>query len=60
MACPICEKESSRKYRPFWSARCADIDLGRWFTGKYAGASTREDDEDELIRELDDETAKPH
>jgi endogenous inhibitor of DNA gyrase (YacG/DUF329 family) len=24
------------KYRPFCSARCADADLGRWFSGAYA------------------------
>lgn len=24
------------KYRPFCSARCADVDLGRWFKGDYA------------------------
>ena len=23
------------KYRPFCSKRCADIDLGNWFTEKY-------------------------
>jgi hypothetical protein len=24
------------RFRPFCSARCADIDLGRWFTESYA------------------------
>lgn len=33
--CPICRKPSSTRYRPFCSARCADIDLGRWFNGAY-------------------------
>ena len=23
------------RYRPFCSARCADVDLGRWFTEAY-------------------------
>ncbi len=36
MTCPICAKESDRKYRPFCSKRCADIDLGHWMSGKYA------------------------
>jgi len=34
--CPICGKPSVERYRPFCCARCADIDLGRWFTGRYA------------------------
>lgn len=35
--CPICRKaEVDPGYRPFCSKRCADIDLGRWFTGRYA------------------------
>ncbi len=24
-----------KAYRPFCSARCADVDLGRWFEGRY-------------------------
>ena len=36
MSCPICGREAERKYRPFCSKRCADIDLGRWMTGAYA------------------------
>jgi hypothetical protein len=27
---------ASNVARPFCSSRCADIDLGRWFQGKYA------------------------
>nr|WP_283949791.1 DNA gyrase inhibitor YacG [Limobrevibacterium gyesilva] len=34
--CPICRKPTDPKFRPFCSARCADIDLGRWFTETYA------------------------
>jgi endogenous inhibitor of DNA gyrase (YacG/DUF329 family) len=26
------------RYRPFCSARCAEVDLGRWFTGAYRTA----------------------
>lgn len=36
MTCPICKSESVRKFRPFCSRRCADLDLGRWITGAYA------------------------
>jgi len=34
--CPICRKPSEHRFRPFCSGRCADIDLGRWFTEGYA------------------------
>jgi endogenous inhibitor of DNA gyrase (YacG/DUF329 family) len=33
--CPICGKPPSPRHRPFCSARCADIDLGRWLKGVY-------------------------
>ena len=35
MTCPICRKPTARGYRPFCSRRCADIDLGNWFTESY-------------------------
>jgi len=34
--CPICKRPSLQKYHPFCSARCAEIDLGRWLGEKYA------------------------
>ena len=34
--CPICGKPAEAQFRPFCCARCADIDLGRWFTEGYA------------------------
>lgn len=34
--CPTCGEMASNAARPFCSSRCADIDLGRWFQGKYA------------------------
>jgi endogenous inhibitor of DNA gyrase (YacG/DUF329 family) len=33
--CPICGKPPVRAHRPFCSARCRDIDLGRWLRGVY-------------------------
>ena len=33
--CPICGKPNVPDYRPFCSKRCADIDLGKWFSGAY-------------------------
>lgn len=35
-SCPICKKKTVQEHRPFCSARCADVDLGRWVTGNYA------------------------
>jgi uncharacterized protein len=34
--CPICGRPRVPEYRPFCSARCRDIDLGRWFGEVYA------------------------
>lgn len=34
--CVICGKPQDEKYKPFCSRRCADVDLNRWFSGKYA------------------------
>lgn len=39
-ACPICrrplpEAPEARRFRPFCSRRCADVDLHRWLTGAY-------------------------
>ena len=34
--CPICRKPEERKYRPFCSRKCADVDLSRWLKGVYA------------------------
>ena len=33
--CPICGEPELQKFRPFCSARCADVDLGAWFGGRY-------------------------
>ena len=34
--CPICGAPTAEKFRPFCSKRCADVDLGRWFSGSYS------------------------
>ncbi len=42
--CPICRKaEAAADYKPFCSRRCADVDLGRWFSGVYAIPAVAED-----------------
>jgi uncharacterized protein len=49
VTCPICDKPTDAKYRPFCSKRCADVDLGKWLTGSYAIPSTDPDDAEEAI-----------
>jgi endogenous inhibitor of DNA gyrase (YacG/DUF329 family) len=34
--CAVCGKPTVRQFHPFCSKRCADIDLGKWLTGRYA------------------------
>ena len=35
--CPICEKKpATSEYKPFCSKRCADVDLSRWLSDRYA------------------------
>ena len=54
--CPICGKPSVHSVRPFCSARCADIDLGRWVSGAYVITSGG-DDADEDGAQAPDATA---
>ena len=44
MTCPICKNITSENDSPFCSARCKDIDLGKWLIGGYVIAN---DDETE-------------
>ncbi len=47
--CPICSKPAEKKFAPFCSRRCADVDLSRWLRGGYAipGKPAGEESEDE-------------
>ena len=46
--CPICGKLADNgKYRPFCSKRCADIDLGNWFSEGYVIEGRAPIDEEE-------------
>lgn len=58
MSCPMCQKETDHKYRPFCSKRCADLDLGKWMTGAYAVPSVDREDEGELESELSEAARK--
>jgi len=52
--CPICKRPSQQKYHPFCSARCAEIDLGRWLGGKYAIPAVEPPDFDSDTPERED------
>ena len=51
-SCLVCGKPASAEHAPFCSARCSDVDLGRWLTGTYRlpGDAT-EDSGDDLPQE---------
>jgi len=53
MTCPICKKETVAKFRPFCSKHCADVDLGRWFSGSYAIPADTDEDMDEAAAALE-------
>lgn len=54
--CPICHKPSEAAHKPFCSARCREVDLGKWFTGSYAVPAVELDDVDiEAIQRAADE-----
>jgi endogenous inhibitor of DNA gyrase (YacG/DUF329 family) len=57
--CPICstqfEPQPGSKTLPFCSARCQQIDLGRWLGEAYSlPVDTGDDDEDPFDRDADD------
>jgi endogenous inhibitor of DNA gyrase (YacG/DUF329 family) len=53
--CPICGRPRVHEYRPFCSARCRDVDLGRWFGEAYrvpaAEPGYDQEEDDEPIRQ---------
>lgn len=60
MTCPVCRDETDKKYRPFCSKKCADIDLGRWFNGTYATPAQDNEDISEAQAELEKPNLLPH
>jgi hypothetical protein len=60
MTCPICKQPGDSRYRPFCSKRCADVDLGKWFSGDYAVPSTDPEDVEAAIEAFEQEPQKPH
>jgi uncharacterized protein len=45
--CPICGKPALARFRPFCSARCADVDLNRWLSGSYRLPAVEDEEVDE-------------
>jgi|GEM_PF-2560844 len=48
--CPVCsraipDQPTERKYHPFCSRRCQQVDLMRWMNGRYAITEELPDDE---------------
>ncbi len=54
-ACPICGRPPEEKYRPFFTKRCADVDLGRWFNERYVVPEPIDPESEDLIGTGDDE-----
>ena len=57
--CPICGEPSDDRYRPFCSKRCADVDLGRWMSGRYAIPTAEEDAPDDDALAAADRDPRP-
>ena len=53
--CAICGREIQPEYRPFCSRRCADVDLSRWLSNRYAVAAVEDEDGPETEPPKDDD-----
>ena len=45
--CPVCGRAAVPEHRPFCSARCRDVDLGRWLKGMYVIPGSPPGEEDD-------------
>jgi uncharacterized protein len=52
--CPSCKKPAVPAFKLFCSARCKQIDLGRWFAEQYAVpvAEPEETEDDQGVEQL--------
>ncbi len=57
--CPICGKPAQVRFRPFCSARCRLVDLGRWLNGSYSVPAVENDDDDERAEDADEDGGAP-
>lgn len=58
MKCPICDAPTVRRYRPFCSRRCADIDLAKWMNGAYSVPARPDADPDEDLEQALQQAAR--
>ena len=56
MPCPICQKETIHKYRPFCSVECSNRDLHNWLHEAY---SLEVDDEEAEEISIPNKKPKP-
>ena len=49
--CPICGKPPLARHAPFCSARCGQVDLGRWLTGRYVVETDQPAEADERLQD---------
>jgi endogenous inhibitor of DNA gyrase (YacG/DUF329 family) len=47
--CPICGKPTAAAFKPFCSQRCKDVDLHRWFSGRYVTPAVEAEGESDAI-----------
>ncbi len=45
--CPICGRPGDAHYKPFCSARCANVDLSRWLNESYRIPARPDEDEED-------------
>ena len=55
--CAVCGRSVTEKYKPFCSARCADVDLGRWLGETYKVPTSEVPDEFEELPDNLNESA---
>lgn len=60
MSCPICQKPTDPKFRPFCSKRCTDVDLAKWLGGDYAVPSQDPEDIEKAIEATEEALRKLH
>jgi endogenous inhibitor of DNA gyrase (YacG/DUF329 family) len=52
--CPICGEPAVKEYFPFSSKRCAEVDLNRWLSGRYAIPGAESEPEREVPTDEDE------
>ena len=56
---PLPDDPALTRYHPFCSARCKQVDLGRWFTGSYVIEEPLLDSEDDASSPASDDESLP-